>query len=177
MDSEKKQPKVLKILYGIEDGLLVVVISVMVLFSFTQIILRNFTDSAFNWGDAFLRFMVLWVGLLGAMVATREDNHISIDVISYLVPQRAKSIIRVFTDLFTSIVCGLLSYASVMFVLDEKEGGTMAFAKMPAWIIELILPLAFGIICLRYLIYFTTHLMEAIKGEYKNEEKTEGKKE
>lgn len=178
MSSPKKQPMFLKILYGIEDGILVIVISVMIIFSFAQIILRNFAGAGFIWGDAFLRFMVLWIGLLGAMVATREDNHISIDVVSYLVPARVKSILRIFTDFFTSFVCGLLSYASINFLLDEKLEGTVAFALSPtwdieAWIFETILPFAFGVISLRYLFYLIIHIIEAIKGPKQTEDSTE----
>ncbi len=163
--SEKPRPNLaLRILYGIEDGLLVAVLSAMILLSFSQIIMRNFFSVGFVWGDPFLRYMVLWVGLLGAMVATREYNHINIDLVSHFFPPRAKAAVRVVTDAFTMTVCGFLTYASVMFLIDEKAMETMAFGKVPTWIAELILPVAFGVIALRYAIYMTMHLIESIKG-------------
>ena len=163
--SEKPRPNLaLRILYGIEDGLLVTVLSAMILLSFSQIVLRNFFSVGVVWGDPFLRYMVLWIGLLGAMVATREYNHINIDLVSHFFPPRAKSAVRVLTDGFTSIVCGFMTYASVIFIRDEMEMGSYAFAKVPTWIAELILPFAFSVICLRYMVFLVMHLIETIKG-------------
>lgn len=162
--AKPSRPLVLRVLYGIEDGLLVSTLMIMILLSFGQIILRNFANMGIVWGDAFLRYLVLWVAMLGAMVATRKDNHISIDVVSYLLKGRPKAVVRTFTDAFTAIVCGFLSYASVKFLLEEIEFKTIAFAKFPAWILETILPIGFSVICLRYIIYFILHFIQAIRG-------------
>ena len=54
----------------------------MIVLAGTQILLRNLFDSGFVWIDPLLRVMVLWLGLLGATVATRQDKHIRIDLLS-----------------------------------------------------------------------------------------------
>ena len=66
----------------------------MVLLASSQVIMRNFLDSGFSWGDPLLRLLVLWLGLMGAMVATRLDRHITVDaLLRVLTPglQRATS--------------------------------------------------------------------------------------
>jgi len=50
-----------------EDGILVVLLSVMILVAAAQILLRNFFDIGLSWGDQALRILVLWVGLMGAV--------------------------------------------------------------------------------------------------------------
>lgn len=162
--AKPERPLVLRILYGVEDGLLVSTLLIMIFLSFGQIVLRNVANTGIVWGDAFLRYLVLWVAMLGAMVATRQDNHISIDVVSYLLKGRPKAIVRIITDAFTAIICGLLTYAAVKFILEEIEYKTVAFAKFPAWILEIILPIGFSVICLRYTIYFIKHIIQAITG-------------
>ena len=69
--------------YGrIEQILLVILLSALILVAFSQIILRNIFSTGIDWGDAFVRSLVLWTGFIGATVAAREGKHISIDVVS-----------------------------------------------------------------------------------------------
>jgi TRAP-type C4-dicarboxylate transport system permease small subunit len=132
-----------------EDAILVVLLSAMIALAGSQILLRNLFDASVMWGDPLLRVMVLWVGLLGAMAATRDDNHITVDILSRLLPPRAKMVGGLVTDLFTALVCGLIAYHAARFVLSEKADGGMAFASVPAWLCELILPVGFGVIAVR----------------------------
>ena len=50
-------------------------------------------------------------------------------------------------------------------MLDERIAGTIAFASVPTWVCELILPVAFGVIGLRYLLLAVTHVREAASKE------------
>jgi TRAP-type C4-dicarboxylate transport system permease small subunit len=160
----KQPPLFFRILYHIEDGLLVTVLSTMILIAFAQIVLRNFANSGIVWADAFLRYLVLWIGMTGAMVATREYNHISVDIVSYLLKGRPKTGVRLVTDLFTAIVSSFLFLASVQFIKDEASFGGKAFASVPTWLAEIILPVAFGVIALRYIGYFVRDVIRLIKG-------------
>ena len=54
-------------------------------------------------------------------------------------------------------------FSQSLFIVDEKAGKAMAFAQMPTWIVELILPIGFAIIALRYAIYFVIHFIHIIK--------------
>ena len=132
--------------------------------------MRNFFATGLFWGDAAGRYLVLWVGLLGAMAATRDDNHISIDIISRYSSEKIKPLIRMITDSATAFICGLLTYSAVIFIRDEMSSGIDAFASVPTWIAGIILPAAFGIICVRYLVYLVKHTIEAVNVLNKNKE-------
>ena len=136
----------------IEDGLLVTLLTVLIGLAGLQILLRNVWDSGLSWGDPMLRVTVLWVGLLGALVATRDDKHIRIDVLSRYLPARRKVIIRRVTDWFSAGICGLLAYHGGRFVYLDWEAGITAFANVPAWLCELIIPAGFGLMALRLLL-------------------------
>lgn len=142
----------------VEDGLLVALLGVMIALAGGQIFLRNVFDSGLGWGDPLLRVMVLWVGLLGALAATRDDNHITIDVLSRFLPERSKSLARVVTDLFSAVVCGLIAYHSGRFVAMEFEDGAIAFAAVPAWVCEAVIPLGFGLMAVRFATMFLGRL-------------------
>jgi len=91
--------------------------------------------------------------LIGAMVASRTDDHIRMDVVTRYLPTGFKAVARRLTALFTAIVCGLFAWYSIGFIRFEIEDGTMAFGSVPAWMCELIMPIGFGIMALRYLLH------------------------
>lgn len=144
--------KFILLLHRIEDSLLTGLLLVMILMAVLQILLRNLFDSGIIWGDEMVRVLVLWLGLIGAMIASRGNNHISIDVLSRYLPKKIKKVTTFITHLFTCVICGIMAWYSLEFVKIEKADGLIAFAKVPAWICESIIPVAFIIICIRYLL-------------------------
>lgn len=154
--------RLLRVLHGIEDFFLVILLSAMIGFAVTQIVLRNFFDSGISWADPLLRLLVLWVGLTGAMVATRQDHHISINVVSRMLPRHWQLATRLIVDLFSGSVSAIIAYHAGRFVQMDQEAGTIAFAEIPAWWCELIIPIAFGVIALRYAVYFVLHIQQML---------------
>jgi TRAP-type C4-dicarboxylate transport system permease small subunit len=150
--------RLLRVAASVEDGVLALLLTAMIVLAGVQIFLRNLLETGLEWGDPLLRVTVLWLGLLGAMAATRDDNHITIDILSRILPPRAKAASRLVTDLFTAIVCGLLAYHGARLVMFDMEAGTRAFAFVPTWVCELIIPFGFGIIALRFCISFVLRL-------------------
>ena len=146
-------------LHAIEDSLLVVVLLSMVVLAFSQIIMRNIFGIGYIWIDPLLRIMVLWVGMLGAMVATRESKQISVDVLTRILSPRLKLISKVLTLTFAGAVSGIIAWYSALFVIDEWKYDSIAFASVPAWIPELIIPVAFVIMALRFTLQCLTAFM------------------
>lgn len=136
----------------LEDSILVSLLMAMLLLAVVQIGLRNLLDSGIIWGDALLRVLVLWVGLVGAMVASRRGDHINIDLFSRFAGASLQKIIAGVTSLATAFIACLLAYQSYRFILMEYEDGLIAFAGIPNWVCEIILPVAFAVIALRYLL-------------------------
>ena len=71
-----------EILGRVEKFLLAAMLSIMILLAFLQIILRNVFSSGISWGDPLVRYLVLWVGFIGASLASKEGKHITIEVFS-----------------------------------------------------------------------------------------------
>lgn len=155
--------KIITVLHRIEDYILIGILLLMIIIAVLQIVLRNFFDSGILWADPFVKVLVLWVGLLGAMVATRNNNHISIDLISRYLPNALKKITSLIVTLFAAVVCGVMTWLGLGFVIMEKQDGINAFGSVPAWICEAIIPIAFSIISLRYIIMSITRFSELLK--------------
>ena len=142
--------KGVQILHRIEDTLLVTILLAMVTLAFSQIVMRNFLGTGNIWLDPLLRVLVLWVGLLGALVATRQNKQISVDVLTRFLPERLKTISDIITRTFAAIISAIIAWHSFLFLIDEWNSGAMAFASVPAWLPESIIPIGFAVIALRY---------------------------
>ncbi len=146
-------------LYHTENVLIFAIIVMMVVLSFLQVILRNFFNTGLLWADIFLRHLVLWVGFIGASLATRNDRHINIDLLSRLVSKRYLIPIKIITQLFAIVVVIILARASYLFVMSEKEAGAIVFSNIPAWYIQIILPIGFSLIVIRFLLKILEELI------------------
>ena len=88
-DSRTGPPgRLMAIINRIEDAFLVGLLAFMIGLAFTQIVLRNGFSGGIIWADGLIRILVLWIGLVGAMVASRNGNHINIDIITKYLPDR-----------------------------------------------------------------------------------------
>jgi TRAP-type C4-dicarboxylate transport system permease small subunit len=152
--------KIISIINKIEDSLLVLILSSMIVLAVFQIISRNLFSEGVVWIDPLLRTLVLWIGLSGAIVATRQDNHIRIDIFTKYFPKHWLKIVHRLVYLFTLSICLLIAWHSARFVYSEYEYGTIAFASVPAWLNASIFPLSFFLIAVRYGLLF-------ISGGYK----------
>jgi len=146
----------------IETSLLVAIVLFMVVFAFLQVVLRNVFDHGLLWGDIFLRHLVLWIGFIGASLATKERKHITIDLFTRLLKGRAQALAQMLIDLFSAFVAGLLVQASWAFVLEERAYETMLFSNIPSWYFQIIIPIGFGLIMSRFLIGALQKIGEAI---------------
>ncbi len=142
-----------RVLHRIEDGVLALLLGAMVVLAPFQIGLRLFFDEGLTWADPLLRVLVLWVGMFGAISASRGDRHINVDVLSRILRGRARAMLGLAVHVFTTTVCLIVAWHSWTFVQTEREYGSVAFLDVPSWTLQLILPFAFSMIAIRYALY------------------------
>jgi TRAP-type C4-dicarboxylate transport system permease small subunit len=139
-----------EIIGRVEETLVVSFLGFMIFIAFLQIVLRNFFSTGLDLGDSLLRNLVLWIGFIGATLATKEGKHIKIDVVSRWLPPMGKNVVTLITHLFSFLVCCALTYATLKFVRNEAQMGQKTFLDIPAWIPEIILPITFSLMTFRF---------------------------
>ncbi len=87
------------------------------------------------------------------MVASRNDTHIRMDVISQFVDEAARKMLRRIGSVFTCVVCGLFAWYSYEFVVLDYRDEIIAFGRVPAWICEAIMPIGGAVMSFRYLLH------------------------
>lgn len=141
-----------------EDALLVVILSGMIVLATGQIVLRNLFDIGFIWSDEALRLMVLWLAVAGAVAASRNDKHITVEVLDRFLPGRVKTLKDVLIHSFTAGICGIVAWHSLLFVRMSHEFGDVLLGGIPAWLLQAILPVGFGLIAYRYTLFVARDL-------------------
>lgn len=145
---------IIKAINKLEDWFLISMLFAMVVLAVAQIFYRNIFGAGVVWIDPLLRMLVLWVAIAGAVVATRSDNHIRIDFFTRYFSIRIFSYFQRVVYAFCVFICGLISWHAVRFVQMDYDYGTIAFADVPAWVTELIIPVGFFMMAMRYVLLF-----------------------
>jgi len=133
--------------HALENGLLVVLLSFLVVFSSAQIVLRNVFSIGVTWG------VVLWLALLGALAASRDGKHIRMNALLQRLPPTLQLVAVVGSDVFAAVVTAVLAYIAFEFVRDSRSYGDVLLGQFPAWWFESIMPVAFALIAYRFLLH------------------------
>lgn len=135
-----------------EELVLCLLLTTMIVLACLQIVLRSVFSSGLDWADPLLRYLVLWSGLLGAAMATSRGSHIALDLAGFLLPPWLQPLVQALCNLFSLCTAGVLTWASYLFIRSEMEFGESGLLAIPSWGWNLIFPLAFALITMRYLV-------------------------
>jgi TRAP-type C4-dicarboxylate transport system permease small subunit len=145
-------------LASLERAFVVLLLTGLLSLGLLQVIARNVLASGLFWADELLQHIVLWLGFLGASLATRERRHLSIDVLSHFLPVRWQLWLGLLVNTAALVLCTLLVQAAWGLVRSEYTAGTMLSFGVPSWLAQSIIPLGFVAIDLR----FTLRLLETL---------------
>jgi len=154
-----------EIIGRVEQALIVVLLSALILIAFSQIILRNLFSTGIAWGDAFVRTLVLWTGFIGATIAAREGKHICIDVVSRWLSPKGKGAVAIIIHAVSFLICCFLTYAALKFIDNEFQMKSVLFLGIPSWVSEVILPVTFFIMAFRYFFHFLKSVLKVHQKE------------
>ncbi len=167
MTTPGKKNGPLAALAAVEDTLLVSILVGMIFLAFLQILLRNVFGMGLVWIEPLVRQMLLWVTLAGATVATRDHNHITVDIVSRFLPAgRLRAAAAFASDLFAGLVCALLTYSTYLVFLHEYQRPLLGdvIPGLPYWVSLATLPLAFGVMTLRFARFTGLALLRLVRG-------------
>lgn len=148
-----------------EDALLTCLTLGVLLLGGAQIVARYAFHYSWVWIEPASRAMVLWIALVGALVAAREGRHINVDAITRLLKPFWQRLTRILAYVFAGIVALMFARGSVELIKLDRESATIAFASIPAWWVELILPIGFVLLAIRFFIHaFAKSPQETVPG-------------
>ena len=137
----------------VEKTLMTLFLGLMIMAAFAQIALRNFLGLGLPWSEPMVRYLVLWVGFIGASLAAREGRHITIEVVKLRPSASGRRYLAALSQLGAAVVCAVMTWAAVKFVHDDAQIGNLTFLDLPTWVLEMIIPATFAVMSLRFLLH------------------------
>jgi TRAP-type C4-dicarboxylate transport system permease small subunit len=130
----------------VETGLLCLIIAMMLGLAILKIVLRYGFQTSLLWSDIMLQHLTLWLCLIGAALATCERRHISIDVLSRILPEKITRWSNLIVNCLALIVVGILAYYGFDFLIDEQSSEATLIGSIPLWWAKSIIPVGFVLI-------------------------------
>jgi tripartite ATP-independent transporter DctM subunit len=137
--------------YIFEDSLSVFALLAMALLPILEILIRKFYASGIPGSTIWVQHLALWVGFLGAAIAARRGELLSLTAGASLIRDKWKPAAEVFTAGISFAVCAVLAKGGLELVSVEREGGRALALGVPVWVAQIILPIGFAVIGLRIL--------------------------
>lgn len=136
----------------LEEILVSLFLAVASLLTFTQVVMRYGLGRSFSWAEELIINLLIWAGLIGSSLALRMGIHIGVDVfVQKFRPSVAKAL-TLLGLMLGLIFCVVLAVLSVRFVVFLAGSGQMSIGlEIPMWILYLCLPIAFGLMSIRFL--------------------------
>lgn len=129
--------------YRIISILTVFVFFCMVLIPLSEALNRRITyigiPGAANW----TQHLVLWLGLLGGILATLKKRHLAIAATKFIKNEQVSQIIDFFTSLVTVMFLIFLTVASVILVKSQMQSPEKLGGWLPIWLAQAVIPAAF----------------------------------
>lgn len=122
----------------------------MVILAATQIVLRNFFRTGLPWAEPLLNQSLLWLTMFGALAATGQRKHITMDLASHVLPPRAAAAVRAATNLFAAALCAALTKAGWHYVAVQREMDPGGLLGVPQWVFPAVIPLVFALLAWRF---------------------------
>jgi tripartite ATP-independent transporter DctM subunit len=132
-----------------ENLLVALALAILVILPLLEIVLRKLFHTGISGSSAFQQHMTLFIGLLGGLLAARDGRLLALSTLTQFISGRWKAFARVFSSSVAAGITVFLCLAAVELVQSEKAGGKILAYGIPVWVMQLIMPVAFGIIALR----------------------------
>src|SRR5690554_3923943 len=131
--------------------LLVVILGIMVLNVTWQVVSRYVLQSPSSFTDELSRYMLIWLGMLGAAYVAGKDEHLAIDILPQKLTGKAKTRLLIFIHIIILafvlpvMILGGGNLVYITFVLEQKS----ATLQVPLAYVYSIIPLS-GILIFYY---------------------------
>lgn len=162
-----------------EDAVLAMALLVMALIPVAELVGRTWSYTSIPGATEYVQHLTLWIGFLGAMLATREGKHLKIAAAISWFPSRVSRVVDCLVAFISAAVCAGLFGASLELVVAEapglppwtatiipdfverwlepfglfESGGLTAIGGwIPIWIAEAIMPFGFAVMAIRFIL-------------------------
>jgi len=131
--------------------LLIIIMSIMVINVLWQVFSRYFLGTPSSFTDELARYLMIWIGILGAAYVSGRNKHVAIDVLpsrlSAKTQKKLRLVVRILIILFCllALVIGGSRLVYVTYVLDQYSPAL----QVPLAVVYMVIPIS-GLLIIYY---------------------------
>lgn len=130
---------------------LVIIMAAMVINVLWQVFTRYVTGSPSSFTDELARYLMIWIGVLGAAYVSGKNMHVAIDILPQKAGPKTQRLLAfivnglIITFAFVAFVIGGLRLVYITYILGQHSPAL----NMPLFIVYLVLPIS-GLLIIYY---------------------------
>ena len=130
-------------------GFLVILMAAMTLDVLWGVFTRYAMSNQASWSEELARFLLIWIGILGAAYASGQKMHLSIDLLKPKLDARGQKRLDLFINVLVVLfaVCILLIGGFRLIYVTQTLGQTSAALRFPMAAVYSVVPIAGALIC------------------------------
>lgn len=142
--------KCVNIYNKIEEYALVYSLAFTVILIFIQVVMRYVFNKSISWSEELARYIFIWQVWLGASLAFRTNQHISVEMILDKLKGRARILFILFRDIITlGFNIFLVNYGFQLVVKMQERGVVSSGMGLPLYLVYISVPLTALVILFR----------------------------
>ena len=122
----------------------------MVAIIFSQVVARYAFSNSLSWSEEAGRYIFVWMTFLGAAMAVRDRQHVSLDLVLKSLPDSLQKLLLMISYLSMLVFTAVLIYGGIKFVARGSNQISSAL-EIPMHYVYIVLPLG-GILIFAYLL-------------------------
>ena len=146
---------IIRLLHGVEEAVLSLLLVGMTLLVFAETILRFGFGTGLLWAQELTLLMSAWFVLFGASYGVRVGAHIGVDAFVKLLPEKARRAAALLAVSLCLLYCGIFLYGSVVY-LEKMHMIGIELEDLPIqkWVAQTVLVIGFALLIVRFLEIF-----------------------
>ncbi len=134
-----------------EMAVILLLSAAMIVLPCLEMILRRVRGSGIPGGFVYVQHATLWLGFLGALIATASNKHLGLATTSFLPEGAARNFAVIYGHVLSAAVTLIFAYASAQTVWANHEGDSMLAGGIPEWWSQCIVPVSLLLVSLRFM--------------------------
>jgi len=123
---------------------------------------------SFSWSEEIVRYVFIWFTMIGASYAIKERNHICIDVLTNILPPKARRVVLIIGEILLLAILLFLFYKSFGYTLFTMRTMSRAtVTKLPMHFIYAGMPIGFLLSAFRLVQSWILAYRSGVRGGYK----------
>jgi len=136
--------------FRIEHWVIGAVLVAMAGFTLLEVLGRSALGAGVPGGLLYTQHLTLWVGFLGALLATATGGHLALATGSFFKGDTIRRVASFYSDTFSAMVCALLCAASAVMVKADTHHSSVLPGGLPEWWSELVMPVSLALMAVRF---------------------------